>query len=90
MKKVCRRVGKLAAIMLGLCLGGLGLSIVWFGLALRAERFVHHYAEFGRAMESDQLKIEGPFRSAEAFLYASVEIVRLRLSTASQSIQTTR
>jgi len=108
-------------VLLGLSLGGFGLSIVWFGLALRAGRFVHHYAAFGRAMESEQLKIEGPFRSAQTFgrgikgiaafapsrvvlplvpalfaalclmlIYASMEIVRPRLSTLSQSVQTTR
>lgn len=54
-------------VLLSLCVGGFGLSLVWFGLALRAGRFVHHYAEFGRSIESNHLNIKGPFRSAEAF-----------------------
>lgn len=54
-------------VLLSLCIGGFILSLVWLGLALRAGRFVHHYAEFGRFLEIDRLNVEGPFRSVEAF-----------------------
>ena len=54
-------------VLLVLCIGGFSLSLVWFSLALRAGRFVNHYAEFGRSLESNHLNVEGPFRSAEAF-----------------------
>lgn len=54
-------------VLISLCVGGFTLSLVWFGLALRAGRFVDHYAEFGRSLERDHLRIEGPFRSAKAF-----------------------
>jgi len=54
-------------VLLSFSAGGFILSVVWFGLALRAGRFVHHYAGFGRSVERDHLNIEGPFRSAESF-----------------------
>jgi hypothetical protein len=54
-------------VLLSLCGAGFVLSLVWFGLSRRAGLFVHHYAEFGRSVERDQLLVVGPFRSAKAF-----------------------
>jgi len=54
-------------VLLSLSLVGLILSLVGFGLALRAGKFVHHYATFGRSVEEQQLAVTGPFRSALAY-----------------------
>jgi len=48
-------------------LAALFLALLWFGLALRANRFVHLYASLGRSLEPDNLAASVPFRASEEF-----------------------
>lgn len=59
-------------------LAALFLALLWFGLALRANRFVHFYATLGRALEPESLAGSVPFRASEVFRYSQGGGIRSR------------